>query len=139
MTSVLILGSVLAATAVLAVVLRAGHGRVRMVGDRFTPGELERLGVSPGGWVLLEVTAPGCTTCAAARRVLDAVAAAEPGVTVAVADVAQHPDVARAHRVLRAPTTFVVAPDGSVRARIAGVPVDGEIRDLLARGTALQR
>ena len=133
LASLLVLGAVLAGTALVAVALRAGQGKVRAVHDRFSNDELTRLGVPAGAWALVEMTAPGCTTCRAAQRVLDSVAVTEGDVHVVVVDVSDEPDLARHHHVLRAPTTFVVAPDGTVAGRIGGVPVRDDVVDLLRR------
>ncbi len=107
------------------------------------PARLRRLGVPAGAVALVELTAPGCVSCAAARRVLDAVAADRADVAVVAVDVAADPALARDFRVLRAPTTLVVAPDGALRARLAGVPapaavaraLDGAKQEIRAGGT----
>lgn len=135
MTEIAVLTGVVALTAGLAVWWRSRDGAVRTVDDHFAATELAGLGAAPGRWVLLEFTAPSCAPCAAARRVLDDVADGQHTVTVATVDVSAHPDAARAHGVLRTPTTFVVDAGGRVRGRIAGVPASRDVVALLGDGT----
>lgn len=83
------------------------------------------------GAVLLQVTAPGCATCVAARRVLDEVAAGA-GAAVLAIDAAEVPVLVSQQRILRAPTTLVL--DGvRVRGRVAGVPDAAQLRELVGR------
>ncbi len=131
MTSVAALVTVVAVVGVFSLWYRARQGRVR-TGARVALGadRLAELGATPGRQLLLELTAPGCAPCVAAKRVLDEVARGAP-VDVLTVDVADAQDIARANRVLQAPTTLVVGPDGIVNARISGVPDAGELRALL--------
>jgi thiol-disulfide isomerase/thioredoxin len=124
MTDLAILAFVLAATAALWWWWRRRDGRVRAgrPGERLTAADRTAVGVPDEAVVLLEFVAPGCRACAAAKEVLDAVAGERHDVVVAVADVGEHLDLARAHSVLRAPTTLVVDRDGVVRHRVSGVP-----------------
>lgn len=131
MSEVVPLLLVVAASVAAALAWRAAQGRVRQVDDRFSGDELRGLGAAPPSWTLLEISAPGCAACRAARSVLDGVAAARADVAVVVADVARWPQLARDHHVLRTPTTFVIAPDGSVRGRISGVPHAADVLALL--------
>lgn len=108
---------------------RRGEGQVRSSDERFA--ELRTLGVPPGSRALVEFTAPGCGPCADARRVLDEVAGGVPGIAIVEVDVARHPDLARRHHVLRAPTVFVVAADGQTLGRVGGVPAADDLRALL--------
>jgi thiol-disulfide isomerase/thioredoxin len=130
-TEVLILLGVVTATAALAAAWRSQDGRVRTVDERLSHDELAAVGATGGQRLLVEFTAPACSTCAATRRVLDDVASARPDVTVRAVDVTDVPDLADAHRVMRAPTTFVVEPDGRIRARLSGTPDAGELAALL--------
>ena len=134
MTSWLALAAVLALTAATALVLRARDGRVRAGAGVLSRAQLAAVGAPAGAELLLELTAPGCAPCVAARRVLDEVAAGRTDVAVRAVDVGDAVDVARAAGVLRAPTTLVVAPDGRVRARIGGVPSAADVRALLPAG-----
>jgi thiol-disulfide isomerase/thioredoxin len=99
---------------------------------RFSGEQLTALGVPDGAVALVEFTAPHCAPCTAARQVLEDVARDQEAVVVSV-DLAEPTGdhLARAHRVLRAPTTFVVAPDGHVRGRVSGVPRHRDLEALL--------
>jgi thiol-disulfide isomerase/thioredoxin len=132
-TDLLTLAAVLAATAGLAVWWRARDGRVVEVGDtaRLDAGQLADLGAPPGGILLLEFTAPGCVPCVATARILSEVVGDRTDVAVFQADVGEHLDLARAHGILRAPTTLVVDAEGRVRHRISGVPEPDAVADLL--------
>lgn len=139
MTQVVILAVVVAATAALSLWWNSRDGQVRAVVDRFTDAELAVLGAQPGQRLLVEFTAPSCAPCTAARRVLDEVAADRDDVVVRVADVGEQLDLARAHGVLRTPTTFGVAADGTVLGRVAGVPAPADVVALLEAGKSRGR
>jgi glutaredoxin len=130
-THVLALVAVLALTGLLAVVYRARDGQVRATAERFARAELDALGAPAVPLLALVFTAPSCGPCAAAQRVLAEVTARRAGVAVHAVDVADAPDVARAHHVLRAPTVFVVEASGRVRGRVSGVPDAGALGALL--------
>jgi hypothetical protein len=124
----LIVAAALAAAALLAWWWRRRDGRVVTGGARFSRAQLDALGVPPDRLALVEVTAPHCAPCVTARRVLDRVADGHGAVVVTVdAD----DEIARAHRVLRVPTTFVVAADGAVQGRISGVPAHNDVQALI--------
>ncbi len=127
----LALAVVLAVTALFALWWRAREGRVRNVDERFTRAELDAVGAPPDAWTLLEISAPHCAPCVDARQVLDEVAAQRSDVVVRVADVDEQLELVRTHRVLRAPTVFVLEPLGAVRARVSGVPDVGELAAVL--------
>lgn len=139
MTQALILLAVVVAVAALSLWWRSRDGVVQEVSDRFTDAELWALGRPAGQRVLVEFTAPSCAPCTAARRVLDAVAADRDDVSVRVVDVGDELGLARAHGVLRTPTTFAVAADGTVLGRVAGVPEPAAIAALLDAGTPRDR
>lgn len=136
MTELLILAGVIAATAALSLWWRVRDGQVRAVDDRFSAAELAALDAPARHRLLVEFTAPSCAPCAAARRVLDEVAADHADVAVRTLDVGERADLARRHKVLRAPTTFVVAADGTVRGRVAGVPDRTAVARLLDKASA---
>jgi thiol-disulfide isomerase/thioredoxin len=118
----LVLGLLIGAVAVTAAWWRRRDGRLRAAHDRLTRVELAALGAPAGIPVLLQFTAPGCRPCAASWRVLEAVSAERGGLALHAVDVGRVPQVAREHRVLRAPTVLVVGADGRVHARSSGVP-----------------
>lgn len=134
MNDVVVLIAVLAAVALFSVWWKRRDGQVREVSDRFTADELAALGVPAGSAALVEFTAPNCAPCRATKQVLDDVAGLWPEVAVVAVDVADALAASKAHHVMRAPTTFVLAPDGVVRGRIGGVPDPGELADLLEDG-----
>jgi len=131
MTNALVILAVVTAVALFSAWWKRRDGRVRSVSDQFTPDEIQAVGAAPGVPLLLEFTAPNCAPCRATRQVLDDVSALWPDVAVVAIDVADAMTVVKAHHVLRAPTTFVLAADGTVRGRISGVPDPGELADLL--------
>lgn len=128
--------AVVAVTAAVGLWWRARDGRARDVVDRFDAGEIAALGAPTGTPLLLEFVAPRCSPCRATRQVLDDVAALWPEVGVHAADVGDAVEIARHHHVLRAPTTFVLAADGTVHGRISGVPEPGEVGRLVEETVA---
>jgi thiol-disulfide isomerase/thioredoxin len=129
MTDIAVLAAVLAATAAAWWWWRRRDGAVRSgtPGEHLSAADRAAVGAPTDAIVLLQFTAPGCTSCGAAQAVLSEVAARRPDVAVATADVGQHLDLARTHRVLRAPTTLVVDRQGVVRHRVTGVPAAGAL------------
>jgi thiol-disulfide isomerase/thioredoxin len=128
-TDVLVLLAVLAVTALLAAWWRARDGRVRDGdGDRF---DRAAVGAPAGTTLLVEFTAPGCAPCERAKGVLSAAAIERPDVLLVTVDVGEHLDLARAHGILRAPTTLVIDAADRVRHRISGVPAAGDLDALL--------
>jgi thioredoxin-like negative regulator of GroEL len=132
MTDLLLLGLVLGVAASAAALWRRREGRAVTVDDALGDGVRERVGVPSGKPTLLLFTTPTCRNCAAARTVIDAVAADSADVAVAEVDVATHTELAREHRVLRAPTILVVDADDGIRARVSGVPEEEGLREALA-------
>ncbi|ASR55614.1 thioredoxin family protein [Cellulomonas sp. PSBB021] len=118
---------VLALASVLGVVWRARNGRFRAAPSTsvaaaglvvLTPDEVTvPLGARA---TFLQVSSEVCSACRSTHRVLSAVAAQEPGVVHVELDAAQHLDLVRRLDVLRTPTTFVLAHDGSVVGRMSG-------------------
>jgi hypothetical protein len=136
MTDVAVLAGVVALVGALSWWWRARDGHVRRAHGHVVEGLRAELGASPGGWLLLLFTAPACSPCALARRVLDDLAAGRADVQVAAVDVGDRLDLARAHHVLRAPTVLVIDEAGDVVARVSGVPQVDELDDILAGSRA---
>jgi len=131
-TRLLVLVLVLTASAAIAWWWRSHEGRVTAVAGRPGSGAAlaDAAGVT-GRPALVEFVAPDCVPCRAAKVVLDAAAAERPGIVVAMLDVGDALPHARRHGVLRAPTTFVLDPDGNVVGRVSGVPRRDELAALL--------
>lgn len=115
---------------------RSVNGVARRAGATFSAEALARLGAPKRGPLLLLFTAPGCSSCTTAKQVIDE-ASGRLGVPAVVADVTQHPTIASAHHVYRAPTTFVVGQGGRALSRISGVPRNGEVDHVLASAQVL--
>jgi thiol-disulfide isomerase/thioredoxin len=125
----------------LAVVVLAGRwwqrrdGEVRAPedGELLTDDHLAAVGLdlrgADGGAVLLG--SPHCSPCEAVKRVLGEVAADRPGFRWVAVDAALHLGLAEAHRVLRVPTLFLLAPGGRILARTSGVPRREDLRRVL--------
>lgn len=122
MTNVLVLALVMAGMAAAGWWWRTRRGRVQRTDDAFHPGELRQLAVPADTRAVVEFTAPSCGNCRRARAVVEQAAASHGDVVVRTVDVAASLELARAHRVLRAPTVFVLEPGGGVAGRIVGVP-----------------
>jgi thiol-disulfide isomerase/thioredoxin len=127
---------VLLATAVGLVTSRR-DGRVRGVAGSpaVTPAAL---GVDTDAGLgeratLVQFSTEHCARCPATRRLLGAVAAERPGVRHLEVDLTHRPDIARRFRVLQTPTTLIVDPRGTVRARIAGAPLRADVARELDR------
>lgn len=126
---VLALVIVIAVIALATAVYRRRNGVATTTTATFPAGMLRDLGVPHRSAAIVLFTAPGCAPCEPAKRVLGAVAARHE-VPLVVADVTDHHEVASAHHVYRAPTTFVVDDAGRALARISGVPRPDELEHL---------
>ena len=85
---------------------------------------------------LVQFSTRVCAPCVATRRVLTEVADEVPGVRLIELQAEERLDLARRLHVRRAPTVFVVAPDGFVVSRATGVPKHD---DVVAAVTAVAR
>lgn len=122
MTNLLVLAAVLAGVVAVGWWWRTRRGWVVPTDDVFPPGELRQLDVPADTRAVVEFTAPSCGDCHRARAVVERTASAHEDVVVRTVNVAASLELARAHRVLRAPTVFVLEPGGAVAGRIVGVP-----------------
>ncbi|UJP40175.1 thioredoxin family protein [Cellulomonas palmilytica] len=130
MKEVALVAVVLALTSVLGLVWQRRNGRFRAVapadataGDAATRVVLTSDDVTaPLGAraTFLQVSSEVCSACRSTHRVLSAVAAEQPGVVHVELDAVQHLDLVRRLDVLRTPTTFVLAHDGTVVGRMSG-------------------
>jgi thiol-disulfide isomerase/thioredoxin len=113
-------------------VARARSGRVRAVDALVVAAEdvaPQSLGARA---TLLQFSTPTCSPCRAAGRLLSDVAAGAEGVAHVQVDLAERPALAARYRVLSVPTALLLDARGVVRARIAGVPREPELRSALA-------
>jgi thiol-disulfide isomerase/thioredoxin len=131
-----VLVAVLVVATAAGLLLRRRDGRTREVtsGERLSASEL---GVPLGTRAtLLQISAPVCAPCRAARRVLSAVAAADDGIRHVELDAEQHLDLVRRLQVLRTPTLLVLDPTGRVVARTGGVPDARRVTEAIALAAA---
>lgn len=130
MGQVLPLVVVIGLVAVAALWYRRVDGAVRRIDATFGEADLRELGLPRRTSALLLFTAPGCPPCTVAKRVLDDVGGRR-NVQVVVADVTDHPAIASAQHVYRAPTIFVVDRRGHAVSRISGVPRTSELEEVI--------
>lgn len=100
--------------------------------------DLSDLGVAPGRVSLVQFSTETCTRCPQVRRMLQGVVAAHDDVDHVDVDLTHRPDLARRHRVLSTPTTFLIGADESLVARFNGSPRRADIESALAELPALQ-
>lgn len=135
LSSALIAVAALVAVAVVAgVIWRVRDGRRRAGAGAV---DLSDLGVA-GRVSLLQFSTETCTRCPQVRRMLQSVAAAHEGVDHVEVDLTHRPDLARRHRVLSTPTTFLIGADDTLIARFNGAPRRADIESALAGLPALQ-
>lgn len=84
---------------------------------------------------LLQFSSAFCAPCRATRRILADVAAMAEGVSHIEVDAESHLDLVRELGVLRTPTVFVLAADGSIIRRASGQPRKPDV--IAALGIAL--
>lgn len=87
---------------------------------------------------LLQFSAPACAPCRTARQLLADVAAGSAGVTHIEIDVTDRPDLVRALDIRRAPTIFVLDPQGKIARRASGLPRRPDIAAAVALATGGQ-
>ncbi|GAC1445738.1 MAG: hypothetical protein NVSMB55_28280 [Mycobacteriales bacterium] len=130
-----VLIAVLAVTSVIGLIWSRRQGRLRKVvgGDSLLP-LLATLGEQAGDRAtLLQFSSSVCAPCRAARQLLSAVAASEPGVRHVEVDAEGHLDVVRQLNILKTPTILVLDPRGHVVLRAAGLPRREDIHAALGR------
>lgn len=130
MNDVTLLLVVVGIVAVAALALRATVGRSRPSDAAFTADELRQIGAAAGRATCVLFTAPGCGPCVPAARVVHS-AAERHGAAVVTVDVTEHPHIAEAKGVWRAPTLFIVDAAGRAVSRTSGVPRPDVLDDAL--------
>ena len=111
-----ILGLVAVAT-VFGLVWKRGQGRVVPVS-----GQTISLNYRVAGkTTLLQFTTELCAPCALLKPRLEQIALYRSDVEHVVVDAVEHLDLANNLSVRTTPTTFIIGPDGDIRARIHGV------------------
>lgn len=132
---VLIVAAVIAGAGVLGWWWRRRDGHLRTAGgaDGFGRDELASLGLDPAGAEALAVLlgTPSCVSCVGVRRLLDELAGERAGLRWADVDATERLDLVERHRVLRAPTLFLLDPEGRVLARTSGVPTRADLLRVL--------
>lgn len=121
---------VVALVGVTSISLRRRAGMLRPDAGVFSPAELAELGVAAQRPAFVVVTAPGCSTCGPALKLVSEVAARD-AVAVVTIDATRHEELVAAHHVMRAPTTFAVRPGGRITSRVEGVPHADDLAGLL--------
>ena len=133
--ALLVLGALVVIAAVAGVVWRARDGRRRRGSDVV---DLTDLGVTPGRVTLVQFGTETCARCPQVRRMLQGIASALPAVDHVDVDLTHRPDLARAHRVLSTPTTFLIGADAVLAARFNGVPRRADVEAALSELPVLQ-
>lgn len=142
MTGTWVLLAALAATAVVALLLRRRDGRFAATGvpEAHAPAdERERVDAAdldaPLGEraTLVQFSSSFCSPCRATRVLLADVVRSVPGVAHVEVDAESNLDLVRRHRVLRTPTVLVLGPDGEVVQRASGVPRREQVLAALAQ------
>ena len=121
--------ALLAAATALGLVWRSRQGVARSgSGDVVRPAEL---GVAAFGEraTLVQFSTEFCARCPATGRLLTQLADEHDGTAHVEVDLTHRPDLAGRFRVTETPTTLLLDADGAVRARIAGLPRAGAVRE----------
>ena len=116
MEFVVIAGLVAVAT-VFGLVWKRGQGRVVRVSGHTISEDYRTAGKT----TLLQFTTELCAPCAQLKPRLEQIALYRSDVEHRVVDAVEHLDLANNLSVRSTPTTFVIGPDGDIRARIHGV------------------
>lgn len=126
-----LLGALLVIGFLTGAAIRLLDGRRRGGGDLvFDPAHSDgELGSTA---TLVQFSTETCARCPQVRRMLSGIAAEQSGLAHLEVDLTHRPDLSTRYHVLQTPTTFVVGPDGGVRARFNGVPHRHAVSEALA-------
>ena len=133
-TALASLAAIIVAVTVLGVYLRSRDGRITVTTPTGTVVDPAEIGLArfADGATLVQFSTATCARCPGVRRLLSALAADEAGVEHVDVDLTHRVDLASRFGIMQTPTTLVIASDGSIRARIAGTPTLGAVREHLA-------
>ena len=129
---VIVAAAVLVVATAVGFAWRAFGGRLR----KARPAQLtaSQLGQPLGTRAtLLQFSSAFCAPCRATRQVLAEVAGGSPGVAHVDLDVADHLDLVRMLGIRRAPTVFVLGPEGQIAQRASGLVRRDEVAQAVAR------
>lgn len=136
LTTLIVLGGLVAGSTALGLLYRATNGRLRRTRGalRITARELGTSALGSRA-TLLQFSTPVCAPCRTTNRVLGVIASERFSVKHVDLDLLQRPDLASRFSVLQTPTTLILDGSGRVRARIGGAPrpelVRGELNRIL--------
>ena len=112
-----VIAGLVAVATVFGLVWKRGQGRVVPVS-----GQTISLNYRVAGkTTLLQFTTEMCAPCAQLKPRLEQIALYRSDVEHVVVDAVEHLDLANNLSVRTTPTTFIIDPDGKIRARIHGV------------------
>lgn len=134
-SALIALAALVAVAVITGVIWRVRDGRRRAGSGAI---DLTDLGVTSGRISLVQFSTETCTRCPQVRRMLQGVAAGHDGVDHIDVDLTHRPDLARRHRVLSTPTTFLIGADDTLIARFNGAPRRADIESALTGLPALQ-
>jgi len=127
-TAILVLGALVAVTALLGLLWRARSGRVRAAdGAHVSAAELgdgARLGT---GATIVQFSTEFCGPCRVAERMLKDLAGERDGVVHLDLDLAAQPHLAARFGIVQTPTILLLDAAGGIRSRIGGVPRADEV------------
>jgi len=112
-----IVAGLVAVATVFGLLWRRGQGRVVGVAGQTISLNYRAAGKT----TLLQFTTELCAPCAQLKPRLEKIALFRSDVAHVVVDAVEHLDLANSLSVRSTPTTFIVDPDGHIRARIHGV------------------
>jgi hypothetical protein len=120
--ALLVVAALVLAASVLGLLWRSTTGRARRVRGGVVSAHETGAGELGVRATLLQLSTPMCTQCPPTARLLDAEAAARPGVVHLEVDVSERIALADRFQVLQTPTTLLLDAEGRVRGRIGGRP-----------------
>lgn len=112
-----VIAGLVAAATVFGLVWKSRQGRVVTVSGQTISLNYRAAGKT----TLLQFTTELCAPCAQLKPRLEQIALYRSDVEHVVVDAVEHLDLANNLSVRSTPTTFVIDPDGQIRARIQGV------------------